>query len=128
LSEPKNEKDTIDVAAKNAMVENELLKKENLQLRAQLDSVQKALVRVQETVESQERAKMVPIILANTNMTREEVLAMDTESMFSLTETFRILKRPPAGVAGVKPAIDAEDTNSRLTVPGKFRFGPKGVS
>ena len=53
------------------MVENELLKKENLQLKAQLDSVQKALVRVQEKVENQERANMIPIILANTNMTRE---------------------------------------------------------
>jgi len=83
-------------------VENELLKKENIQLRSQLDSVQKALVRVQETVENQERAKMIPIVLANTNMTIEEVYDMDTESLFSLTETFRILKRPPTGVTGVK--------------------------
>ena len=124
LSEEKKMDDS-DVAGKNAMVENELLKIENTNLKTQLDAVKKALVKAQDTIEHQERAKMIPVILANTSMTKEEVYAMDTDSMFSLTETFRILKKPPTPVAGVKPAADEDESNSRLRVPNKFRYGGK---
>ena len=124
LSEEKKMDDS-DVAGKNAMVENELLKIENTNLKTQLDAVKKALVKAQDTIEHQERAKMIPVILANTSMTKEEVYAMDTDSMFSLTETFRILKKPPTPVAGVKPSADEDESTSRLRVPNKFRYGGK---
>jgi len=117
--------DDSDVAGKNAMVENELLKIENTNLRTQLDAVKKALLKAQDTIEQQERAKMIPVILSNTSMTKEEVYAMDTESMFSLTETFRILKKPPTSIAGVKPAADDDGSDSRLRVPNKFKYGGK---
>ena len=116
-----------EIVGKNALFDNEQLKIENTNLKVQLDAVKKALVKAQDTIELQERAKMIPVILANTSMTKEEVYRMDLDTMFSLTETFRILKRPPASVAGVKPGADeGEGLDARLTVPNKFRFSPKG--
>ena len=120
----KPKSDPSDIAGKNAMLENEQLKIENTQLKAQLDAVKKALVKAQDTIEHQERARMIPILKANTTMTDAEIYALDAATMLELCSTFRILKRP---IAGVKPAADeGEEFDAKLTVPNKFRFGPKG--
>jgi len=121
-NKPKN--DPSDIASKNAMIENEQLKIENAQLKVQLDIAKKALVKDHETIESQERAKMIPFIKANTIKTDAEIDAMDAAAMFELIDNLRILKRP---IAGVKPGADeGEEFDAKLTVPNKFRFGPKG--
>jgi len=117
----KKEKDVSDIAGRNAVVENEQLKLENTQLRSQLDAVKKALVKAQDTIEVQERARMIPVLKAGTTMTDAEIHALDTSAMHELCDNLRILRLP---VASVKPGSD-EDLSSVLTVPNKFRFGRK---
>jgi len=116
--------DPSDIAGKNAILENEQLKIELTSVKAERDALKKALAKAQDTIEAQERARMIPILKANTTMTDAAISAMDTESMFSFTENFRVLKRP---IAGVKPGADeGEEFGGKLTVPNKFKFGPKG--
>jgi len=120
-TEDKPAQDSVDVVGKNALVENEMLKTKVAELTAQLDATKKGLAKALDMQEQQEKARMVPLILANTNLTKEEVMAMDTPSMFDLTETFRILKHSPMA-ASVRPGNDDEEQDVRSTIRNKFKY------
>ena len=115
------EKDVSDIAGRNAVVENEQLKIENTHLKSQVDALKKALVKAQDTIEQQERARMIPFLRSGTTMADAEIYAMDTGAMHELCDALRLMRQP---VASVKPGAD-EEGSPVLTVPNKFRFGRK---
>ena len=117
MSEP----NAVEIANANARIERDQLKVEVASLKAQLDATKKALKEALDKIEQDERAKMIPTILVNTKLTKEEVNAMDTQSLFALTETFRLMRTP---IAGVQPSAE-EAINSRLTVGDAFAYADK---
>lgn len=117
-------KSAVSVAGKAAIVENEQLKLELVSVKAERDSLTKALAIATETIVAEKRAKLIPKILDNTNLTPTEVNAMSLDTMFDLTQTFNIMKHVPSA-ASVRPGMDAEAEDARSTVPNKFLYGKK---
>ena len=108
--------------SQNAQQAPAALKEENVALKTEVDALKTSLTKAADAIEAQERAKMIPSIVASTKLTKAEIEAMDTASMVGLLDSFRVLKQP---VAGVRPGADEGDA-SRLTVGSTFKFGPKG--
>jgi hypothetical protein len=117
----------IRVTNKGDQAENEQLKIENTVLKAQVDVATKTIAKLTEKIETDERARRIPWLKANTNLDDVTIRGMSLEQMCSIEEQAKILK-PSKYAASVRPGVDAEpEQDARLTVPKKFKFGPKEV-
>jgi hypothetical protein len=122
LSNPEEKRTAVDIAGKNA-IEREKLKDERItELQAQLDATKKGLAKALDTIDSLNRAEMIPIIKANYNIPDSEINALATDTMADMVETTRILKRSPYA-ASVRPGAEEEAHDARFTVPKKFKYG-----
>jgi len=117
-----NANSAVSIAGKAAIVENEQLKLELVNVKAERDTLTKALAIATETIVAEKRAKLIPEILSNTNLTKEEVSAMSLDTMFDLKQTFAIMKRSPSA-ASVRPGVDDGEQDARSTVPNKYKYG-----
>jgi hypothetical protein len=112
------------IAGKNAIERERVSELKIAELTAQLDATKKGLAKALDTIDSMNRAEMIPIIKANYNLDAADINALSTDTMDNMVATTRILKRSSMA-ASIRPGVEEPALDDKLTMPKKFKYGPK---